>query len=394
MNKWIIIRHCAAALCIAVGVFLFTIQTDQEFMDIIPSDDPVYILPMKAGTPYTQIFLMRRNNISRLGIYMRPLQKAIDLHSTVTVQLMRGSMPIASGDIPALFIENGGPAYVRFSDAVPTVRNEQLSIVVKAPDKLSGSIGLRQSKPGTMAYNAFERIHPPLVQQFGGMLVAFGVTFLAWQHMKRHPGSSSIAVLIFLTILAAIPAINSSISYASFFLLALVVSISTWCVLRLSGRSTVASLYGASLVTYSSWLPLHIITRGAIRETLSIRDALIDPNQIAISHANGGYIGVLGALASMAGIGIWIWLLTSSRRKKFGVDTLVFGIGVASLLLGYIPVAIAACAWFASLAFDGLHQFLGKRDNLGIIVLVLLIIISILDLMHVGARTILYGSGI
>lgn len=423
MNNMEYIKNIAAVICILIGIFLFTVSSDQEFSNVPPIDDAVGALPMKAGVSYAQVFTTNRKTISRLGIYLRPLVKIRDASTSVRILLQHGDTVLGSGSVPAILIENGGPTYIRFTDPIPTFKGEPLSIVLQVPDPLDTAIGLRlrekkgdfagtdiklfvdtQEQQNIVAYNAFERVSPPIARQVGGMLIGLGIFLALLQYFKHHQTIGTIATLALISLLAAIPSVDASMSYGIFALFIGVALFTMWLILHLVGRSNLASVFGAALFACSSWLPLRSITQGTGGAMLSMRDALMDPNQIAVSHAAGGYIGIPGALAAIIGLCIWAVFTISSQRKKYSADTIVVVVGIIAFAIAFIPsslytryaiiLVVAVCAWFASLSIDALHRLFGKQDRYATMLISILIAVSIMDLMYVGARTLLYGSGI
>ncbi len=407
MNKKNIIRIALATLCIGIGLFIANITADQQFFDLTPNEIPELVLPMQSGTSYEQTFFVRRKTLTRLGLYMRPLQKISDPTASVRISLLRKGASIASGEINAIFIENGGPSYVRFESPVITYAGEQLTIRIIVSDSISGVIALRQRiyEDSTLfAYNAFEAIRPPFLRQFGVLLITLGIALLALPSVRKYKQISIVIVLFIIALLHGIPALDASMEYSIFTVVVFALLLCMWDLLRIAGRSQLSAIFGACVFALSSWLPLTVITGRSITGTLNARDTLLDPNQIAVSHSAGAYIGVFGLVAALIGIAILIVMISKKQQKRCELETWVAMLLILSASIAFIPSPLAnghaaigvafALAWFASFGFWHIQRFIGMRDTLVNTILMAFVVITILDLMHVTARTFTYGLGI
>ena len=215
----------------------------------------------------------------------------------------------------------------------------------------------------------------------------------------------SLAVICCIAAVQAIFSYRSHIPYWQLFSITTIALVVSWSLLRLAGRTYLAALFGACIIACSSWVPLFFIapphTGG---EQLSLRDAFVDPNQISVSHAAGGYIGVPGAFFAIVGISVWIGMLIHRRDPSTNVDSIIAGILFVALFITFypspvayprlIPIVVIGIAWFASLGLDRTQRFLGTKDTFAQILIGILVAISIADIMHIAARTLMYGLGI
>lgn len=422
-NKYNFIRIFTAVVFIALGIALMRVRANLEFFNLIPSDPPAIVVPLDAGGTYDQVFTVQRKTVSRVGVYMRPLKEISDATLAVNITLLRNGEDIGSGAIPAIFIENGGPSYVTFAQPIATTKGERITIRITVPSALSRAIALRGRIPDAtfiqqeksffinnepqehaVAYNMFETIRPAFVRQAGGILIALGFAMICIASIRRNPTRSALLALFLLALLYAMPALDASMSYTLFAATVFTILVPMWVLLRIAGRTHVAAIFGAAVFACSTWLPLHIITRGNIGGILSVRDALIDPNQIAITHGAGLYTGILVGAVALIGILIWVVMLLQRKFKQCETETIVGIVGLIAASIAFIPSPIAnghagivvsfAIAWFASFAAWHSERFLGKNDAVPRIVLTGLALVMMLDLMFVTARAFTYGLGI
>ncbi len=244
-------------------------------------------------------------------------------------------------------------------------------------------------------------INQVFIWQLAGMVFMAGV-YLVWKEQISKYANA--AVLFFIAGIAILHSIPSFGTYPLFVLPVLLLLVASYSFLRIAGRSSLASLFGACIFTCSSWLPLFFITGGANSEMLSIRDALIDPNQISVSHGSGGYVGVPGVLFAIAGLLIVLAMVIRKRFTPVQAEFLISILLAVSLYIAFVqsPIAnpraiivvVACIAFLASLAFDRMQRFLGLRDTLIQTVMAILFSIALLDLMHISAQTFAYGLGI
>ncbi len=421
MNKKDTIALLGGIFCIIGGLLCFGIETDQEFIDLPPTDEPRFIVPLSAGQTYEQRFVTYRKTITRIGAYMRPIREIPDPSAAVTFALMRGDTLLASQEVPAVFIENGGPTYARFSAPIATESGETLRMLITVPESISRTLALRtraqdgsfsaqdailfidgamQASP--VAYNAFELIHPPLMKQIGASILLLGIFLLFRKHIMRHTMAATMALLLAIALMQAIPAPDASMSYGIIAALVFVLLLVAWWAFRIAGNTILGSTFGSILFACSTWLPLHMIRGWDINELLSIRNTLFDPNQIAVSHGAGAYIGVLGGFMALLGICIYLAVILQGRIRRHEVATIVAVAGGIASILAFVPSSFAtphaaiavsfALAYFAAFAMSCLQRFFGKRDRAAYIVLTIFAAFTMLDLMHVAARSLMYNA--
>lgn len=416
------IRIGGALLCILAAALCASITADQQFFDLPPSA-PEALTPLEAGTVYEQTFLIQRKTISRLGLYMAPRTSAIPKDATVTISLVRQGISIASSEIPAVFIESGGPSYVRFDTPIETQKGEFLTVRISVPESISGKIALRMRPYDTLfskhdtrfevngipetsvvAYKVFELIRPTFLQQLGGLIACLGIFILFSSTIHSHPHTATVILLAVIALLQGISAWQARMSYIQLSGLTFLLLLCTWYIFRISGRSHLGAIFGACVFSLSSWLALHIITGGTIYGMLNVRDTLLDPNQIAVSHSAGAYIGIFAFIASLIGIGIWVIRIVRGQYLRAQADTAAILLLAICVFLAFVPSPLAtgqavigvalALAFLASGGLDGLHTFLGKSDRIATILIWILCSIAILDLMHITSLTFTYGLGI
>lgn len=243
-------------------------------------------------------------------------------------------------------------------------------------------------------------INQIFIWQLSGIFFMSGAYLLCIQSAVKHREVTAILVLIGIAALHSIP----SGSYPLFVVPVLILLIGFYFLLRIVGRTSLAALFGACIVACSSWIPLLFITGGASSEMLTLRDALIDPNQISVSHGAGGYVGVPGALFALAGVLIVVGMVVRKRFTPAKMEIIATLLLATSVFVTFVqsPVAnprvivivVACIAFLASLAFDKMQRFLGVRDAFIQTLMSILFCIALLDLMHITAQTFAYGLGI
>lgn len=423
MNKIRIAQIIGGTISIIIGVCIAIVSTDQQFFDLTPSNEPESRVVLDSTHVYEQTFLIHRKTLSRLGLYMTPVGKISSTTATIAVSILRKGGEITTKEIPALFIEHGGPAYIRFDTPIITHRGEYLTARIRVPDEISGSIALRMRRydsmifPGdvsftidgiqqqeVIAHNAFEMIRPSFLQQFGGFLVLFGIGCIVFPIVRFHTQVAVMVLMVGIASLHSISAYNASRSYILFTIGVSMLLIGMYYFLRIIGRSYLSAIVGAAVFALSSWLPLHIVTGWKIQETLSMRDTLLDPNQISVSHSAGAYVGFFAIIAACIGIGIWAYGMFRKQYVRHQIDTAIICVLILASIVTFIPsplvnghaaiIVAFAIAYFASLGLHGLQVFLGRNDKVATAVLWILSTIAILDLMHITALTFTYGLGV
>ncbi len=415
-----IVRSSIGVACIALGVFFFRFQTDQKFAHVTPTEGASYLVPMNATSVYEQDVIVHNKLISRIGIYLMPLHPLLQRKGVIYVSLIRDGAVLQSATIDSEFIDAAVPFEVRFKRSVATKPNDIMKLRMTVSDGISGDIALRNRvadndfsaddvafyidgvlQENPVAYTAFTKTNPAFIKQIGGLFAIFGIAILGISFFRKHALLTSHILLIAIAVLQAISAFASTMSVTAYGIFAAAILIALWWILRIAGRSTLAAFFGACIFAGSSWLPLLLLTKGGQVSALSMRDTLFDPNQIAVSHGAGAYVGFFAGFFALVGILTWVHGMMRMSRARVQLETLMICISLASLFFTFVPsavqmprasIAVAFClAWFASLGLHAAEKFLGRSDTLIRICLVLLVGIAVLDLMHIAAVTFAYG---
>ncbi len=421
MNNIRLFQVVAGLFCIALGIAVFRVHADQEFIHLTPSEGSEFLVSLKSDMTFEQTFVSQGQAISKVGAYFIPVNpKVKDSSGLIHIQLVQQGEVKASGDIPVSRVDGESASLIRVFPALHTSKGESLTMRISANPEVSGFValqkrmfdesfpdrdisfainGVKQDYP--VAYSVFETIWPPFVQQVGGLLGIAGILLLFWNIAMSTRNTTALLVLVAVAMLYAIPSLGA---YKIFLPVVVLLLLATWAILRVSGRTILASLFGAFLFGCSTWLPLYFITGGVVDGMLPIRDALIDPNQISVSHGAGGYVGIGGALFAAVGLLVWTSMMLRKRFTPTQLDTAMVIVFAVGMIISFIPssfqnsraiiVVVACIAWFASLAFDKMERFLGTRDIFVKILLALVLVLSLLDLMHITAGTFAYGLGI
>lgn len=407
-------------ILILLGILIFPIHADQEFIHLTPSEGSSFLVPLTSDKVFDQTFQVQGQTISKLGTYFIPLSPlAKTSMGLVRIALLQDGQEKAFGAIPVSLLDTEGASLIRVTPPVATKAGEDITMRITIAPEASRFVamqqrefdesfpdrgisftvnGVKQKLP--LGYSVFETTWSPFVQQLGGLLVLTGLLLLTWRIAMKMQLVTSLLLLIGVAVLYAIP----SFSYSMIFLpLVVLLLISYWALLRVFGRSILASFFGACLFACSTWLPLALITGGSAHDILPLRDALIDPNQISVSHGAGGYIGIAGAIFAVIGILIWLSMVMRKRFTPSHAETAMLVLLCMSMIITFLPgpmqtsrgiiVVVFCLSWFASLAFDSIQRFIGTRDTVAQTLMVILFCISLLDLMHITSQTFAYGLG-
>lgn len=421
MNNTHVWRIVIGIIFIITGCAVFFIHSDQEIINLTPSNGPGLLVPIKSEHIYKQTFAVQGQSISKIGAYIMPIHvSAKTSQGAIRIDLLQNGIVQATGSIPVFRIDTDDVTIIRVSPPVSTSRGEFLTMQITAAPEASGLVALRKrvfdetflhtdsaftvndtGQEYPIAHKAFASVWLPFVQQVGGMFIIVGMIFLLWEWVKKAKNTTAILTLCAVIGLYAIPSYKT---HPLFVLLAAILLVASWVALRISGRTILASAFGAIILACSTWLPLYLITEGSSAGSLSIRDALLDPNQISVSHGAGGYIGIPAAVFAAAGVFVWLLAIIKKRFVALQLDSSMAALFALSLLMTFIPspfqrpkgiiIVVFCIAWFASLALDRLQRFLGLRDMFIQTLVSILIIISLLDLMHITTRTFTYGLGL
>ncbi len=406
---------------LVLGMLVFPIHTDQEFINLTASEGPGMLTPIANGSVYEQTFAVHGQVLSKIGTYLTPIQaNAKTSNGIIRIAVLQRGEVKASGEIPVFRIHSDSATLIQITPPLPTSYGELITMQIGASEEATGLIALRKRTfddtfTGTdvaftidgvkqvyvVAHKVFASLWPPIVMQAGGVFILVGMLLLAWNKTSQRKVLATMVALLGIVFLYAIPSFST---HPLFILPVSLLLIASWFLFRMSGRTILASIFGTCIFTCSTWLPLIIITGHFPENSLSIRDALLDPNQISISHGAGGYVGIPAALFAVAGVCIWMVAMIKKRFTAFQVDTAVAILFAISIFVTFVQtplhmpraiiVVVFCIAWFASLAFDKMQRFLGARDVFIQTLLGVLLAISLLDLMQITAKTFMYGLGL
>src|SRR3989338_8672950 len=410
-------------ICIAAGGFLFHFKSDAIFANLAPTEGSAYLVPMKSGNIYSQDIVIHNKVISRIGVYFLPLHPLLQHEGIIHLSLMRGDAVLESGEINSNYIDSTAPTEFVFAHPVASATDETLRIRVTVSDDISTDVALRTRTPDNdftgddvvffinndqqqypFAYTASELLHPSLMKQIGALSIAIGLGMLAWPFFKQHRLLGDHLMLAVVALLQAFSASDSQTSAMMYGIFVFCILFLMWWIFRIVGRSRLAALFGACICACSSWVPLAIISLHTAKTQLSFKDAMLDPNQIVVSHASGAYIGFFALFFGAIGITVLILNLTRDTRRKVMLDSAVFIVLCISFVLAFAHIAltipsvsiiVALClGWFAALGLHAMQRFIGIHDRLAFILLAITVCIAVLDLMHVASVTLAYGAAI
>lgn len=421
MNKMRLFQILAALLCIGFGLAIFFIHTDQQFIHLTPSDGSGLLVSISADNVFEQTFVVHGKTLSKIGAYLIPVNtKAKNSAGVIHISLIQQGEVVGMGEVPVFRIDGDSASLITLTSPVQTGEGETLTMRITASPDAGGLIALKkrmfdESFPNRdiaffingaqqeypVGYSVFETVWPPLVRQIGGLFIMCGVILLFWNVSMRFKNATAVVVLFLAMALYAIPSFGT---YPGFLPLVVIMGLIIWALFRVSGRTYLASLFGTFIFVCSTWLPLHLITGGVTEGMLSVRDALIDPNQISVSHGAGGYVGIFAALFAVVGLCIVLVLGIRKRYTVIQVDLCMAVLLFVSMFVAFVDspihhpkaiiVVVFSLAWFASLSFDKMQRFLGLQNTFIQTLMGIVLAITLLDLMHITARTFTYGIGI
>ncbi len=444
-NRSKAIKLSVAVLAAAAGVLLISVKTDREFINLAPTPGVRHGLVLGSDADVRQTFTAIRDNVTRLGLFLVPVQEDIPA-GAISLSVSQGDTLLATRAIPSQFIDGENFAQVRFQPPLKTVKGQQLSVAVAAPPKLDGLVRLQQRSPdqtfsthnvqltvngqpvqAPAAYQVYYSYRPPLAVQMGGLLI-FTALFLFVPMLPLYVLS---AALLFL-----VPALLlGSFSLITFIYAALALAGMTM-LLRDHKVPLIPALLGGHIFAFTTWFPLHVLAGrdyyalAALlplllsrrrRQLLPVillsaviiifagqwtapagvpdsfahpRDIFLDTNQVPASQKVpgsswdnfGSYIGP--AAAALAIIG----LLWQGRRRQLPAF-----IGLAGFLAPshFIILTTFAAAYYAAFGLYGLARFLNPdphaKDLTVPVVIFLIFVVALLDLWQVAARTLEYG---
>ncbi|HLD25992.1 MAG TPA: hypothetical protein VJC05_03050 [Candidatus Andersenbacteria bacterium] len=427
-----------ALALIAVGILLFTADTDREYINLAPTEGIDSGLILEAGTSYQQDFIARRTSLTRLGLFFRP----VAIHpgdDSIEVNVLRGSSLLATRSIPASVIDAEGAAQVRFDPPLATEPGEVITITIAVPAELSGAVRLQQreldatfdasnvtltvndaAQAAPAAYQIYARYHPTLALYLGGLLILGSVLTLLPYLPVYVLGLPAIfclpialqggpTLLLYITSLAALSSMLLLLRRAKFSLLPALIgahafAFTSWFSLQLLGeRETLLLAAFLPLVFSLARRPISRPRNAALASFVtagpaSIRDIFFDTNQVVAATKVAGvswdhFGSYLGALSGSLGLIGLIWCLSRADRGRLPVGAL----GLLGILLVYasLPYFIIfttfALAYFAAAGAQALQHYLQphphQRRGVVTLVLSLLALIALLDLWQVAAAS-------
>jgi hypothetical protein len=133
----------AIAFLILAAVTLLQIKVDREYINHAPTEGQEAGIVLQTGHAYEQTFIARRPTITRLGIFLRPVQTSLPAEE-VTVEVQHRETLLGQAVIPASFIDAEGSSQVRFTPALSVPAGEPVTISISVPPALSERIRLQQ----------------------------------------------------------------------------------------------------------------------------------------------------------------------------------------------------------------------------------------------------------
>lgn len=405
------IGQMSAGVIIALlGIFLFTAKSDSQFAKLTPTEESKYLVPMLSGNVYDQDIVVQNKNISRIGMYLLPLHPLSGHVGIISMSLMRGDTVLESVDVSSTMVTSNATTDFVFAFPLSSAVDEVLRMRITVSDGISTDIALRNrivdndfsgegitayingaTQELPYAYTASQVLHPSLMKQLGGAIIALGIVCIFLPYIRRHRQLFDHAMLAVVALLQSFSAGISQTSQIMYGFVVFLILVFAWWACRIAGRTRVASLFTAGIIAGSSWVPLLLISSNERQEVLAFKDVFLDPNQIAVSHASGAYIGFFALFFAIIGLVALVVRLVPDTRKRVIVDVAVALLLIASLPFSHILTAMGL-AWFAGLGLDAVQRFLGLRDKLAQALLMIVVAIALLDIMHVASVTLAYGS--
>ncbi|MEK7556381.1 MAG: hypothetical protein AAB538_00200 [Patescibacteria group bacterium] len=405
MNKFA--RYALAAVAGFTGLVLLTATSDREFINLAPTEGESNAILLESGHAYTQAFRATRNSpISRVGIFLRPAAARLSKGTIVLSVESEGTK--ATQEISTDFIDREGPTQVRFAEPIPTSGGAEVTITLRVPENLSGQIRAqlrpldetfdpalvsfaidREPQAAPLGYQVYYIQHPPLALQLGGLLLLTALFVVVGQPVSRPVAAGLLAIA--LPIIYVLPGFSPLLVVIQMVVLAAVMH---W--LKRFSLHPSAVLLGAVIFTFTTWWPLHIANNWqwipeVFGQGASLKDIFLDPRQIP--SANGGnwehygsYIGIIAAVLAFLG------LAATVREKKYVpyIAITLLSPLAAVMLPDLVIVTTFGLAFLAAHGLEALRTFLG-RDRLAAVLCSVIVVLVLLDLLHVGARTLEFG---
>ncbi|MBI3250276.1 MAG: hypothetical protein HYZ61_00250 [Candidatus Andersenbacteria bacterium] len=388
-----------ALLLAATAVGLLLIQADRQIIVLSPSEDASLVVPLISDKIYEQEFVNSAANISRVGVYVKPLVQDIPV-DTITLNLRRSGENIGQQVFPSSFLNANAPVFLRLSSPFETVHREKLVLAISVPPSLSGKVGLMQRQQdetfnrdavlfidgapqsSPAAYEVFMSVRPAITLQMGGLLLIAATFLIVWHRSAKHLLYPLYA--IGLSVSASLPLLVRDVSIQSFLLVVLQAGI-VWGVLFLLKRRSLrppATLFGAHIAAFTTFWALVIAGRvpwTGLTSLGHLKDVFLDPNQIAVMPI-GAYIGIPALICT----GIGLILLWRQSRRVFGSSIIFITIGCFITPI----LTVLAIAYTSAVGLAGISSYLRSHGKIAELILYALTFLALLDLLAVYARVI------
>lgn len=384
-------------LIMLATVLAFT-SVDREIIALSPTPGQAQTIRMESAQVHRQEFVVYADNVSAVSLYLKPLQQNLP-DASISGEIIT-SDTTHSFTLPAVFLDPDIPAQINISPPLQITSEERIAIQLTAPKELSGKVGLQlrkqdetfsaedvtyvisgeqQSDP--LAYHVYTRNKPLFTLQLAGVAAtaAIYLLFLGAGISERLRNAISILLLV---LLYSLPLILAGAFSLLLFAAQCATAVGIASLLRRRKVSSIAVFVGVILATLTSWWAVHLLAPDSTFFTLSLKDALVDPNQTVVSHASGAYLGIVGVF--LAGVGA----VTNGRRYWYvlAIAALTAFLGIA-VTPHIIIVLVLTLAWLAAFGTESMYAFLGKQSKLVQILMWALALIVLIDLYTVGTTT-------
>lgn len=400
MNK--VITYSLVIVLALFGTALMFTQADRQFIWLFPTEGIVNTVRLQSDHTYEQTFTVHQKNISRFGIYVRPLTEELPA-GNISLQLYRGSVLLGEGTIPAVVAAPNSASFIRFPTPIPVTDGEQLRFQVRTPVALTGKLALQtkiqdesfnedatfllDGEPQTdpLGYEAYYAIRPPLPLYVGGLSLLAALGIALYPMLKRQNLVFPVYA-IGIVLIANIPFFFQGIIHVPLLVL-------EWAIVYTSLRflapffTVQARLLLAHTFAFTSWWLLVLYAHkplfgiGYLQMANHIKDFLFDPNQIVLSPA-GAYVGIPVGLFALLAFFVWRKVDMLKNWKVAAITISIIGLYIAPLLTAVGVIFMAA------VGMTYLNRFLGERDKLVSLLMYVLVYVILLDTFTVYSRAI------
>ena len=398
-----------------VGLALFTVTTDREFINLTPTEGVASGISLESGHTYTQIFPSSRDTrISRVGLFLRPATAQMGKgHLSLTVESEGAQV---TQEIATDFIDGQSATQIRLIPPVPTSGGAEVRITLRVPEDLSGHVRAQarqldqtfnptyaqfriDNNPSSvpLAYQVYYAEHPPLALQVGGLLLLTGLLLILGQPLRTR--RSLVIISIALPLVYFLPELfarSSEIPAFHLVVIQAVVFLAVASFLQRRQLHPAAVILGATLFTFTTWWALHFATVwrwdwAVLGHSANLKDIFLNSNQVTAAKGGnwehyGSYLGIIGVVLSFLGIAATL------REKKYlpYLALTLLSPFLAILFPDAIILTTFGLAFFAAHGLDSLRTFLGA-DKLVTALTYLIVILVLLDLYNIGTRVLEYG---